>query len=157
MFLKTSQLSALFFFTLALSVQPVFAINWNDLEWSGRGCPVSLEGVWKAETMSSLAGQEIEFHKDGTLLVIQSGRDLKLKFKGDLKAGNQRFINLEIMSDIKNSYPTLIKIRPHLGPDKGASNSSPEGRCRIKLFRYENQKRAKQNREHSWDIYYAAQ
>ncbi len=155
MFLKISQLPVSIFFTLALTTQPVFAIDWNDPEWSGRGCPVSLEGTWKAETTSSLAGQEIEFHDDGTLLLIRSGKDLKLKFKGDLKAGNQRFINLEVMSDIKNPYPALIKFRPHLGPEAGASNHSPKGRCRIKLFRYENQKRAKQNREHSWDIYYA--
>ena len=155
MFLKNSQVLALFFLTLTLTGHPVLAIEWSDPEWRERGCHVDLEGTWKAETASPLAGQKIEFHKDGTLLVIQSGRDLALKFKGDLKAGNRRFIDLEIMSDSKNPYPALIKVRPHIGPEADTSPSSPEGRCRIKLFRYENQKRAKQNREHSWDIYYA--
>lgn len=102
-----------------------------------------------------LSGREgIEFRKDGTLLIVRSGRDLKLKFKGDLIAGNRRFIDLDIISGTKEPYPAIMKIRPHLGPENGPQGSSPEERCRIKLFRYENQKRARQNREHSWDIFY---
>ncbi|QPJ62022.1 MAG: hypothetical protein G3M70_09105 [Candidatus Nitronauta litoralis] len=154
MFLKISQKLASVLIFLILPYQSAWALDWNDPEWGKRGCPLGLEGVWKAETTSSLEEKELEFRKDGTLLIVRSGRDLKLKFKGDLIAGNRRFIDLDIISGTKEPYPAIMKIRPHLGPENGPQGSSPEERCRIKLFRYENQKRARQNREHSWDIFY---
>ncbi len=143
----------LFFHTVLFALAgPSWALDWNDSEWKKRGCPDGLAGVWKAETPSPLAGQEMEFREDNTLLIVRSGRDLELSFTGDLKAGNRRFIDLEIKSGAGETYPRFLRIRPHLGPAKNSTASLED--CRIKLFRYENAVRAKQNREHSWDIFH---
>lgn len=154
MFLKFSRNLTSVLIFLVLPGPSALALDWNDPEWNKSGCPGGLEGVWKAETKSTTGEKELEFRKDGTLLIVRSGRDLNLKFKGDLMAGNRRYIDLKIISSTEKPYPTLLKVRPHLGPDRNSPASSPDGRCRVKLFRYENQKRANQKREHSWDIFY---
>lgn len=123
----------------------VRALDWSDAEWKKQGCPDSVEGVWRAESESALAGQEIEFRPDGTLLIVRSGRDRVLRFEGEMQSGEDRFVELKVKDD-GGGYPPVIKIRPHLVSARDAS-------CQIKLFRYESAARARQNRESSWDIY----
>lgn len=135
-----------FLFVVVLAESSVaWGLEWSDAAWRDGGCPQGIEGTWVAESRSPLSGQEIEFRRDGTLLVVRSGRDLVLPVSGGMKPGEGPFVEMKIESG-GSGYPPFIKIRPHLVSARDVS-------CQIKLFRYENAARTRQNRELSWDIY----
>ena len=137
-------------FLLALSYQSVPAMDWQDPDWKKWGCPNELSGTWIAESTSALSGQEIDFRRDQTILLVREGRDQIIPFRGDLKPGKNSAVEIEVDSP-ENAFPRYWKIKVRLGPVK--EGITGRGHCRIKVFRYDTPSRRKQNRETNWDIY----
>ena len=129
---------------------PAWALNWQDTEWAGRGCPSKLSGYWVPLTHSPYAGSKIEFKPKG--VTISSKEKIEVFYSFTRNQEDGLYLNLKRIPEDPSSFPMHLKIRPHM-----AVQSNSEGRkytlCKIKVFLFESKQKADRMSYLSWDIY----
>ena len=143
-------LTAVLLVSIATS-SSAWALGWHDTEWTGLGCPSKLSGDWVPLTDSPYAGVKIEFKSDGAALSSKENNRVFFSFfPNSMK--DEKFISLQRVSEDSAFLPRVLKIRPHL-----AIQSDSKGKkytlCKIKVFLFESEQKAKQMSYMSWDIY----
>jgi len=127
-----------------------WALSWHDEEWIGLGCPSKLSGDWIPLTKSPYAGLKIEFKPNSAALSSKDNKSVLFSFLPNPK--DENFVNLKRVSEDSVSFPSYLKIRPHI-----AVQSNSEGKkytlCKIKVFLFESEQKANQMSYLSWDIY----
>ncbi len=134
---------------LSAAATPARALDWNDPEWAGRGCPSKLEGGWIPVTDSPYVASKIEFESNSASLSSEN-RNTVFTFIPNSKG--ESYLNLKQLPGEPAFFPEYLKVRPHI-----AIQSISKGRkytlCKIKVFLFESKQKADQMAYLAWDIY----
>lgn len=149
--IKNTTISFVTALVLAIApAAPAGALDWQDSEWAGLGCPSQLSGSWVPSTHSPYTGIHIEFKPNGAALTGNKFGDMFFSYSPN--SGDASFLNLERVSDEPVSFPRFLKIRPHIAV-QSISKGKKYALCKIKVFLFESQQKADQMAYVSWDIY----
>ncbi len=135
---------------LTVTTPPAWALDWQDPEWAGVGCPSILSGNWMPLTDSPYTGLLIEFKSQGAVLSSKGNSTMLYDWTQNPK-DSQYFI-LKRVSEDQESFPTYLKIRPHMAIQIN-SKGQKLTQCKIKVFLFESKQKADQMSYLSWDIY----
>ena len=144
----------LYIIALFLITSSAYALNWNDKEWKGAGCPQSAIGLWKID--GSDGNENAMRIEKGKIAIIENNKSEEnfLYEQTPLKDG-VKYIELSL-DPLHHGKKIYLKIRPHLitqiNRDIGDVNKNTHN-CLIKVFQYRSSKSAKFDKYSSWKIY----
>ena len=138
------------FFSIVSPTTPAGALDWNDPEWAGLGCPSKLSGTWVPSTQSPYAGIKIEFKSNSAILIAEKNSRVFFTFSSN--STKEPYLSLKRTSKKDETFPEYLKIRPHVAV-QSLSESKKYTLCKIKVFLFESEQKASQMAYLSWDIY----
>ncbi len=143
-------------FFLILTTDKSLALSWKDAEWKSNGCSKNPFGIWKLRTDANKKPETLIVGKKGFTILIKANTSKKILFKTNHIKNNSFYFELKDEDLPQGNYQSpFLKIRPHKVQTNSGMNFSKGTRtkCFIKVFQYETQKDAYNDKYKSWNIY----
>lgn len=147
-------IACMFLIPLFAFTSIALALNWQDQDWKGAGCPETAIGEWGSEKPNSHIETSISIQKNKiTIIGSNNSKEETLYKKSSFQIG-EKFIEFSLRP-VEGGKRIYLKVRPHLiTPIKDSGDVNQNSRdCLIKVFQYRSQKHAKFDKYSSWGIY----
>ena len=144
------------FFLILILTKAASALDWNDKEWVGAGCPPNVFGTWVSDDMNMGNERVLNIKHDKISLITNHVLEEEYFFDKKNMVMHAKFLEVNLQPILSNGKKSAyLKIRPHLVSSKNDSKSTNTiaQNCLIKVFEFESENRAKFNKYLNWEIY----